>query len=457
MANWADSTATLGPFFSTEAMSHIFSDTSRIQAMLDVEAALARAEAACGVIPDPAAAAIGAVAWAENFEFDKLGQDALKSGNLAVPLVKALTALVASSDEDAARWVHWGATSQDIVDTGLVLQMRDALAVVEEQLETLGDRLASLADEHAETPMAARTLMQQAIPTTLGLKLAGWLSALTRARQSLEFCKSQCLVLQFGGAAGNLASLAPDGLPLSASLADELGLGAPSLPWHTERDRIAEMGCWLGMLLGTLGKIARDLSLMAQTEIGEFREPSGDGRGGSSAMPHKANPVACARILAASKRAPGLAATLLATMEQENERGLGGWQAEWEVMPELFRLTSAALEAACTLIREGCFDQGRMRRNLDLTSGLVMAEAASIALGRAVGKSAAHRLMERAAKKAIADGVSLRACMEADQEIAAHLGGGALDAIFAPESHFGAATEFTKRAVSEWRGNGGGR
>jgi 3-carboxy-cis,cis-muconate cycloisomerase len=432
-------------------MALTFSDRARIQAMLNVEAALARAQAASGLIPAEAAPVIADAARAEAFDLDQLGRAVLKGGNPAIPLVKALTAQVAARDEQAARWVHWGATSQDIIDTGLVLQMRRALALIEAQLDRLGDRLALLAEAHSETPIIARTLMQQAIPTTLGLKVAGWLSAITRSRQSLDAISPRVLVLQFGGAAGNLASLAPDGIRLSAALAEELGLTLPDLPWHGQRDRIAEMGAALAVLLGSLGKLAHDLALMAQTEIGEFSEPSGDGRGGSSAMPHKANPVACARIIAASKRAPGLAATLLAAMDQEHERGLGGWQAEWEVLPDLFRLASAALEAANFIAEKGCFDIGRMRANLALTSGLVMAEAISTALGRKIGKAAAHRLMERAARAAVEAKRPLRVCLDADPEIAPHFNPAELDALFMPENHIGAAPEFTGRAVAAWR------
>jgi 3-carboxy-cis,cis-muconate cycloisomerase len=452
MMSWARSSATLGPFFSSEAMAGIFSDRSRVHAMLDVEAALARAEAACGIIPAAAAEPIALAAKAENFDLEALATEVLKGGNLAIPLVKALTAQVAADNQEAARWVHWGATSQDIIDTGLVLQMREAIALVAEQLDTLGDRLAALAEDHAETPIVARSLMIQAIPTTLGCKIGGWLSALTRARQSLLACKEKGLALQFGGAGGNLAALAPDGLVLSQALAKELGLALPEMPWHSARDRIADMGCALAVLLGSLAKMARDLSLMAQTEVGEFAEPSGEGRGGSSALPHKANPVACARIIAAASRAPGLAATLIGTMDQEHERGLGGWHAEWEVLPELFRLASAGLESASFVAREGRFDTERMRANLEMTSGLVMAEAASVALGRKIGKAAAHKLIERAARQAVAEKRPLRACLETDPEVSTHFTPDELDALFTPENHLGAAPEFAKRAVASWRG-----
>jgi 3-carboxy-cis,cis-muconate cycloisomerase len=432
-------------------MADVFSDEARIQAMLDAEAALAWAQASCELIPEEAAVAIDDAASADKFDIGQIGGEVLNAGNLAVPLVKALTALVAESDEEAARWVHWGATSQDIIDTGLVLQMRSALALIADQIEQFGRHLAALVETHAETPIVARTLMQQAIPTTLGLKAAGWLSALMRAEESLRACAEKTLVLQFGGAAGNLASFGADGMRLSEALAGELGLTLPDLPWHTHRDRIAEMGCALAVLLGALSKMAGDLALMAQTEIGEFSEPADGERGSSSAMPHKANPVACARIIAAAKRAPGLAATLLAAMDQEHERGLGGWHAEWEALPELFRLASAALESAGYIAEHGRFDPARMRDNLEATSGLVMAEAVSMALAAKLGKAAAHKAVGGAARRAVAEKLHLRACLAADPEIAAHLDDAELDRLFAIENHLGAAPEFARRVAAAWR------
>lgn len=449
--SWPQASATLGPFFSTRAMAEAFSDTARVQAMLDVEAALAWAQASCGLIPEDAAVAIDDAASAEDFNLSEIGAEVLKTGNLAVPLVKALMAQVAKDDAEAARWVHWGATSQDIIDTGLVLQMRSALSLLADQIEKCGGHLATLAERHAATPMVARTLMQQAVPTSLGLKIASWLSALMRAEQSLQACAAKVVVLQFGGAGGNLASFGAQGVRLAQALADELGLKLPNMPWHTQRDRIAEMGCALAILLGGLGKMAGDLALMAQSEIGEFSEPAEEGRGGSSAMPHKANPVACARIIAAAKRAPGLAATLLGAMDQEHERGLGGWQAEWEALPELFRLASAALESAGLLAEHGRFDAARMRANLDASSGLAMAEAASMALAAELGKAAAHQAVGKAARLAIAEESHLRDALAADPDISEHLSPAALDGIFSPENHLGAAAEFAGRVVSSWR------
>ncbi len=447
---WPHSGTLLGPLFATEAMAAVFSDMARLQAMLDVEAALARAEAACGVIPRDAAEAIGAAAKAELFDPDALGRQAVAGGNLAIPMVKALTRQVADTNGEMARWVHWGATSQDIIDTGLVLQIRKALPLIDADLSALCDALAALAERHAATPLAGRTLLQQAVPTALGFKVAGWLSGVAQSRARLASAGRDTLVLQFGGAAGTLAALHDKGVGVATALARELDLALPPLPWHSRRERIADLGCALAVLIGSLGKFARDLSLMAQTEIGEYAEPSGEGKGASSAMPHKANPVGCARILAAAKRAPGLAATLLAAMDQEHERALGAWHAEWEVLPELFGLAAMAAEVARGLAENGSFDTARMRANLDITAGLVMAEAVNSALGEKLGKATAQTLIETAAQRARAEQISLRDALAAEPDIAGHITPEDLDRLLTPENYLGAAPEMARNAAKHY-------
>jgi 3-carboxy-cis,cis-muconate cycloisomerase len=448
---WPQSGALLGPLFSTEAMAEIFSDAGRLQAMLDVEAALARAEAACGVVPATAAEAIGAACRAELFDADALGRAAVGGGNLAIPLVKALTAKVAERDADAARWVHWGATSQDIIDTGLVLQLRKALPLLAADLTGLCDALAAIAEKHAGTPLTARTLLQQAVPTTLGAKAAGWLTGISHAQDRLASAGQTALTLQFGGAAGTLAALGDKGWGVATALAGHLDLALPPLPWHGQRERIADLGCTLAVLIGSLGKFARDLALMAQTEIAEFAEPGGEGKGGSSAMPHKANPVGCARILAAARRAPGLAATLIAAMDQEHERALGGWHAEWEALPELFQLAAMAASVARDLAEGGAFDTARMRANLDVTSGLIMAEAVTVALGAKLGKSAAQNLLEQAARRTRAEKLSLRDALAQEADIARNITPSELDMLLTPENYLGAAPEMARTAAERYR------
>lgn len=419
------------PFFTTPAMAAIFGAEAQLSALLRVETALARAQEACGVIPPGVAATIAKISPAD-LDRAALTAGLMSGGNLAIPLVKQLQKIL---PKEAARWVHWGATSQDIIDSALVLQIADAAQLIDAELRLLRDRLAVLADNYARTPMVGRTLLQQAVPTTLGLKIAGWLDALDRAAIRLDEAHPRLLSAQLGGAAGTLASLGDKGPAIADAMAANLELSNPPLPWHGARDRIAEAGSHLGLLIGSLGKMARDFSLMAQTEVGEAFEGSG---GGSSAMPHKANPVACARILACHARAPHLVASLIAGMDQEHERALGGWHAEWEVLPELFQLTAAALEAARSLADHARFDTLRMIGNLEMTGGLVMAEAATLALAQKLGKAEAHRILEQAAKQSLSESMGLRAILESMPETA----GLDLAKILDPQNYLGSAPQF---------------
>ena len=439
---------------STPAMEDIFSDRRRVQMMLDVEAALALAEARHQVIPESAVEPIRAACAVDNIDFVALARDAAAAGNLAIPLVRQLTAGVARTDVEAAKFVHWGATSQDIIDSGMVLQLRAALSVIEGELQKLGDVLAALAVQHEHTLQAGRTWMQHALPITFGLKIAGWLDALQRHRARMVQARAQCAVLQFGGAAGTLASLGTQGLLVAHSLADELQLALPATPWHAGRDRFAEVATTLGLLTGTLGKMARDIALLAQTEVGELAEPAGAGRGASSAMPHKRNPVSCAATLAAAQRVPGLVATMLAAMTQENERALGGWQAEWESLPQIVQLTACALHHMLGVCSGLQVDTERMRFNIDLTQGQIMAEAVSLALGAKIGRQAAHELVERACH---ASGKRhLRSVLEQDGVIGAHLSTKELDHLFDPANYIGQAGEFVERVVQAWAGKAEG-
>ena len=436
------------PLLGCTDVAAIFADDGTLQAMLDFEAALAAAEAGLGVIPPTAAAAIAAECRVDRLDLAGFADDAARAGNLAIPLVKRLTARVAEQDREAARFVHWGATSQDAIDTGLVLQLRSALDAIEGELTRLADALAALATAHKRTMLVGRTWLQHALPITFGLKAAGWLDAVERHRQRLRALRPRLFVLQFGGAAGTLAALGERGLAVAASLAGELELGLPDLPWHTARDRFAELGAMLGLITGTLGKIARDLSLLMQTEIGEAFEPAGAGRGGSSTMPHKRNPVTAAAVLAAATRAPGLVATLMAAMVQEHERGLGGWHAEWVVLPELMILTAGALTQTADVIAGLELDEARMRANLELTRGLIMAEAVAMALGAALGRLEAHHLVEAACRRAIAEHRHLRDVLADLPEIAARLDAAALDRLFDPTFYLGVAEVMIDRVLA---------
>jgi 3-carboxy-cis,cis-muconate cycloisomerase len=335
----------LEPLFASDAMTAVFSDRGRLRGMLDFEVALARAEAEVGLIPAAAVAPIDAAAKVEHLDVAALARQAAATGIPTIPLVKQLTALVAAVDPAAARFVHWGATSQDVMDTGLVLQIGKGLAVLAPELRRLSAALARLAESQSSTPMIGRTWLQHAVPVTFGLKAAGWLDAVERCRLRLEEAGEASRILQFGGAAGTLATLGGRGLEVAEALARALDLRLPALPWHASRDRLVALAAALALLVGVLGKMARDLSLMMQVEVSEAFEPSAPGRGGSSTMPHKRNPAASAVALAAAIRVPGLVATLLAAMAQEHERGLGGWQAEWETLPKTFLLASGSLRA----------------------------------------------------------------------------------------------------------------
>jgi 3-carboxy-cis,cis-muconate cycloisomerase len=411
----------LAPLLSSAAMRAVCDDTAYLQNMLDFEAALARAEAAVGVIPTSAIGPIADACKADAFDIAALAEAAMQSGNLAIPLVKALTDSVAGADADAARYVHWGATSQDVMDSATMLGLRAATSALLPDLDRAIAGFATLARKHRDTPMVGRTWLQHALPMPFGLKLAEYAAALNRSRHRLRRLRNEGLALQFGGAAGTLAALGEKGLAVAEKLAAELKLPLPDAPWHTHRDRIAEAASVLAILTGSCGKIARDVSLLMQTDVAEAFEPSGEGRGGSSTMPHKRNPVASATALAAAGMAPNLAATIFAAQVQDHERSAGPWHAEWPTLPTLLLVTSGAL-AAIVDIGEGLeVDADRMRTNLDATRGLIMAEAVTFALAEKIGKSDAHHLVEGASKKAAAGKQHLRDVLAGDPQITAHL------------------------------------
>jgi 3-carboxy-cis,cis-muconate cycloisomerase len=437
-----------GLICGTQPMNDLWSPRATLQRMLDVEAALARASAAHGVIPPTAVAAIEATCRADQLDADTLARDAALGGNLAIPLVKQLTARVKAADAEASKYVHWGATSQDIIDTATVLQMRDTFDLLDTQLKATCAAIAALARTHRATPMIGRTWLQQALPITLGLKFAQWLDALLRHRDRLDALRARVLVLQFGGAAGTLASLRDAAPAVTQALAKELELAVPTLPWHTQRDRIAETASVLGMLIGTLGKIARDISLQMQTELGEVAEPAAAGKGGSSTMPHKRNPVGCAAVLTAATRAPGLVATVLAGMVQEHERALGGWQAEWDALPDLARLAGGAL-ANIEQIASGLdVNVERLTANLEVTHGLILGESVMLALGDRIGRLDAHHLVEKASKSAVQTGRSLFDVLAADANVTQHLPVEQLKRLLDPAQYVGQAHAYVDAALA---------
>lgn len=441
----------LDPLFRWEPVAKLFRDDDFLQRMLDFEAALARAEASAGIIPLAAANAIAAKCRVESFDKQKLSKAAILVGNIVIPLVTQLKILVASDTKDAAGFVHWGATSQDAIDTALVLQLREALLLISGELENLCAALAKMADQHRLTPIVARTWMQHAVPTTLGIKFAGWLDALGRHRERFREMQNRCLVLQFGGAVGTLAALGSQGGVITEHLSAQLKLPLPQMPWHSHRDRFSEIATTLGLLTGTFGKIARDISLHMQTEIDELREPAEKGRGGSSTMPHKRNAVACATILAAAARVPGLVSTILTAMIQEDERGLGGWHAEWETLPEIVCLAAGAMHQLANIVPRLEIDVKRMRENLELTKGLIFAEALTAALGERISRSQARELIDAASKRAIKEKRHMRGVINDDQKIAKHLSADELDKLFDARNYNGSSSDFIDRVIDNYK------
>lgn len=439
------------PLLRQSELTAIFSDRQTVQSMLDFEAALARAEAKCGVIPDEAVAAIGRACKVENIALAALAQSAADAGNLAIPLVKQLTANVKAQDTQAARYVHWGATSQDVIDSGWVLQLREALNATDNRLNAVLRALAAQVEKHSATVMPGRTWMQHALPITFGLKLAGTLDALLRWQSRLYEMRERVLVLQFGGAAGTLASLNADGPAVAAQLARELDLTLADTPWHSQRDRLLEVGHWYAGVCATLGKFANDFSLLMQTEVAEVSEPVVAGRGGSSAMPHKRNPVGCAAILTAVQRMPGLMATLYASQLQQHERALGGWQAEWEVLPDLLTLAGGVLVQSEQLIAGMQVDSQKMRKDLEITHGLIMAESVTLALAAFIGKQEAHHLVESLCHRALDEKRPLQQLLENDPRISTHLHSDDITTLLDPSRATGSATHFVRQVLARYQ------
>ncbi len=448
MPNSLPGTVLTSAISSTEAMQSIFSARATVQRMLDVEAALARSLATAGVIPASAATSWIRCCHAEQIDLVALTAEAGAAGNLAIPLVRQLTAAVAMLDPEAARYVHWGATSQDVIDTGRVLQLRAATELIQDDLAALANSLAGLAQRYRDTPMIGRTWLQHALPITFGLKAAGWLDAVMRHQQRLLEYRARSCVLQFGGAAGTLASLGDRADSVAQAMASDLGLALPNMPWHAHRDRLVECATQLAGLTGTLGKIARDIALMSQTEVAEVSEPNGPGRGGSSSMPHKRNPVGCAGVLAAATRMPALAATMLSALPNEHERALGGWQSEWETLPEMVALCAAALAQLRTVIEGLQVDPQRMRRNIDATGGMIMAEAVVLELAPHLGRAQAHQLVEAACHKAYAEQRDLLSVLQTEPQVAEILSKQRLAQLFDPLSYLGQAGAYVDRVLA---------
>jgi 3-carboxy-cis,cis-muconate cycloisomerase len=419
-------------------------DRAWLQAMLDVEAGLARAEARAGLLPAEHAEAIARACRADAFDLAALGRDAASGGNPVIPLVRALTDAVPGP---AAAGVHTGATSQDVLDSAAMLVAHRALGPLLDDLAGAATAAADLAAAHRDTVLAGRTLLQQALPVTFGLKAAGWLVALDEVAARLAEIRRTRLAVQLGGAAGTLASLGDAGTEVLAGLARELGLAEPVLPWHTLRTRVADLAGALGAAAGVAGKAARDVVLLAQTEVAEVREGGPAGRGGSSTLPHKRNPVAAVAALACAEQAPGLVATLLAAMVQEHERAAGAWHAEWRPFTDLLRATGSAAAWLRDCLEHLEVDADGMRRNLDLTGGLLLAERVTTALARALGRLDAHELVQRASAEAVASRRPLAEVLSEQPKVSDLLDQEQIGRLLDPAGYLGSADTFIDRAL----------
>jgi 3-carboxy-cis,cis-muconate cycloisomerase len=445
--NPADS-AIFADLFGTKAMRALFSDRQRLQYMLDVEAALARSQARLGIIPEAAAQAITEAATVDRLKLTEIAASTLVVGYPVVALVKALGA---SAGKEAARYVHWGATTQDIVDTALVLQIRAGLDLVESGVAAIVRALVEKATRHRGDVMAGRTHLQHALPITFGCKCAVWLAPLLDDIERLRQLRPRVLKVQFGGAVGTLASLGEQGRAVTLGLAQELGLAAPDAPWHVSRGALVEAAAILGTICGNLAKLATDVILLMQTEIAEVFEPYQAGRGSSSTMPQKRNPIASEYIIAAARGVHALVPLMMGAMAQDHERATGPWQSEQLALPQIFVLTSGALAHATSLAEGMTVDIARMRRNLDLTGGLILAEAVMMALAEKTGRGAAHDLVEHACGAALAQHRPLGDVLAEDAAITAHLDSAAIARLVEPANYVGEAAAIVDRVTGRAR------
>jgi 3-carboxy-cis,cis-muconate cycloisomerase len=431
--------------FGTEAMRRIFSDRERVQYYLDIEAALARVQARFGIVPEEAAEEIGRHCHADQFDFARLKSETERIGYPVLPVVHQLVGLCR---DGLGEWCHWGATTQDITDTATVLQIRDALELVEQDLLAISASLAGLAKRYRDTPMAGRSNLQHAVPITFGYKMAVLLAGFQRHTERLRELRPRVLVGELGGAAGTLSSLGADGLVVQAALFQELGLGQPEIAWHTMRDRIAEVGCFLGLVTGTLGKLSMDVKLMMQTEVEEVYEPFAEGRGSSSTMPQKRNPISSSYIHACTAMVRQHVAALLDAMVEDHERSTGPWEIEWIAVPEIFLLSAGALAQTRSLVAGLHVDPERMRKNLDLTRGLIASEAVMMDLGPALGRQRAHDLVYNVCRRAIATGGSFVGALAGEEGIASRIGPDQLAKLTDPANYLGLSGEMVDRVLA---------
>ncbi len=444
MASTVFDSALYRDMFGTAEMRAIFSDEGYLARCLEVEAALARAQAGLGLIPAAAAREISARAVPGVLDLERLKRETQIVGYPILPLVKQLAAACAG---EAGRYVHWGATTQDIMDSALVLQLRAALDLIEADLQGVSAALEALARRHRDTPMAGRTHLQQALPVTFGFKAAVWRAPIERHRERLAQLRPRVLVGQFGGAAGTLASLGEQGLAVRGALMRELGLAEPAITWHVARDGLAEAVLFAGLVTGSLAKIATDVMLMMATELGEAFEPFEHGRGGSSTMPQKRNPISSELIVACAKLARQHCALMLDAMVQDFERATGPWHAEWIALPETFLAAAGALRQSKLMLAGLTVDAARMARNLGMTSGLIVAEAVMMGLAPKLGRQVAHDVVYDACRAAAGGDRPLLDLLAANPQVAPHFGRAELERLLDPRNYLGSAGAMVDRSL----------
>jgi 3-carboxy-cis,cis-muconate cycloisomerase len=430
--------------FGTPAMREVFSDLSLITRYAEVEIALAKAEARCGVIPAQAAEEIAKRTDVSTLDFELLRQETDIVGYPILPLVHQM----AKQCGDAGRYVHWGATTQDIMDTAVVLQIRAGLAIIESDITALRGILAGLSKRYRDTPMAGRTHLQHALPVTFGYKCAIWLAMFDRHAERLAQLKPRVLVGQFAGAAGTLASLGDKGFEVQKALCEELGLGVPVSTWHVARDGFAEVMNFLALVTGSLGKVALDIMMMASTEFGEVYEPFVKGRGASSTMPQKRNPISSELMLAASKGVRQHAGLMLDAMVQDFERATGPWHAEWMAIPESFVLTAGSLHQAKFALGGLIVDDKKMADNLDISRGLIVAEAVMMGLAPDLGRQEAHDVVYDACRVANDKGMTLADALAADSRVSARIDRATIERLTSPKNYLGLAPEMVDRVLA---------
>ena len=434
-----------GDIFSDARMRQVWSDENRTAKYLDIERALAKVQGELGLIPQEAADEIVKHCELSMIDWDKLKA---KTEQIGYPIIAVVNQINANCRDRLGEYCHWGATTQDITDTAMILQMREGLALVEQDLADISDALAVLAEKYRDTPIIGRSNLQQATPITFGYKMASILAGIERHRERLQQLKPRVLMGEFGGASGTLSSLEKGAMETQAALMKELGLAQPLISWHTVRDTVAEVGAFLGLVGGSLGKIAMDVKLLMQTEVGEVFEPFAPGRGSSSTMPQKRNPISCLYIHANISVARQHAAALMDAMVADHERSTGPWEIEWVSVPEIFCLMSGALKQTKFVLQGLEVDADRMRANMDMTNGLVMSEAVMMGLGTYLGREYAHDLVYDLCRRALKENRPLIDILEAHPEINCHVNRAQLEHMCNPVHHVGQAGVMVDRVLA---------